>query len=324
MPRPLRIEFDGAWYHVMNRGARKREIFHDDHDRLLFLSLLGDIKEIWNVEVHAYSLMDNHFHLLLHTPNSNLSRSMKHLCASYAAHYNKKYSKDGALLRGRFKSILVEKGDYLLALVRYIHMNPVKAGLSQVPEKHPWTSHGSYLGIQSSPDFLIKVDILSEFGRPSKSARKQFDGFVKSGEDSGFIRVINSKKRVNILGSEGFRDWIKYNFLNAPHRDVALPTMRANRRTLPPDDKILKYILAEYRLDEDTLKTRRRGNDAKIIYIYLLRYVSGVTYSQIAKLLGMNPTAVAKTLQRIKQPPNSDLLERAQAYRRALVSYVKV
>lgn len=113
MSRPLRIVYEGAWYHVMNRGAGRRTIFHSDTYRQLFLALLGEITQTFGVEVHAYCLMDNHYHLLLHTPRANLSAAMRHLQRLYTQRHNRMEQTDGPLFRGRFKAILVDADHYL-------------------------------------------------------------------------------------------------------------------------------------------------------------------------------------------------------------------
>ena len=128
MARPLRIEYPGAWYHAMNRGASGRAIFQSDRDRHAFLALFGDIAATFGVEVHAYCLMGNHYHLLLRTPRGNLSRALRHLNGVYTQRYNRTHGTDGPLFRGRFKAVLVDADTYLAALSRYIHLNPVTAG----------------------------------------------------------------------------------------------------------------------------------------------------------------------------------------------------
>ncbi len=129
MARPLRIEFPGAWYHVMNRGAGRHWIYKYDKHYHYFLSLLADVTERYRVEVHAYCLMSNHYHLMLHNPDGNLQRIMRHINGVYTQYFNRTERTDGALFRGRYKAILVDAETYWLALSRYIHRNPLEAGL---------------------------------------------------------------------------------------------------------------------------------------------------------------------------------------------------
>ena len=145
MARPLRIEYPGAWYHVLNRGRRREKVFFSENDYKAFLKLLGECSELFNIEIHSYSLIPNHYHLLIHTPKANLSRSMRHLNGVYTQLINKRYKTEGSLFKGRYKSILIERDNYLLELVRYIHRNPYRAKLEKTIGEHEWTSHRGYM-----------------------------------------------------------------------------------------------------------------------------------------------------------------------------------
>ena len=141
MARPLRIEYPSAWYHVLNRGRRREKIYFDSADYQTFLTLLGRCYDLYELEIYAYALMPNHYHLLVRTPRGNLSRAMRHLDGVYTQKINRKYGLEGSVLKGRFKSILIEKESYRLEIIRYIHRNPYKAGLEKVLGQHAWTSH---------------------------------------------------------------------------------------------------------------------------------------------------------------------------------------
>ncbi|MEA1969673.1 MAG: transposase [Thermodesulfobacteriota bacterium] len=145
MSRPIRIEYPDAWYHVMNRGRRSEKIFSDNQDYQCFVDLLKETSEMWGIRICAYCLISSHYHLLIQTPQSNISRSMRHLNGVYTQRYNRRHGCDGQLFRGKYKSILVEKESYLLQLVRYIHNNPVKPGLAGNPGDYTWSSHKAYL-----------------------------------------------------------------------------------------------------------------------------------------------------------------------------------
>jgi REP element-mobilizing transposase RayT len=125
MARPLRIEYPGAYYHVMNRGQSRRSIFIEDQGRQTFLDLLADMTRLWKVKIHAYCLMDNHYHLLLSTPMGVLSRPMRHLDGIYTQKFNRVHHRDGPLFRGRYKAILIDVEEYFLSVVRSIHKNPL-------------------------------------------------------------------------------------------------------------------------------------------------------------------------------------------------------
>jgi len=123
MSRPLRVEYAGAFFHIMNRGLNRNPIFLDeDRDRALFKKTVGEAVERWKIRVHAFALMDNHYHLLVETPLAMISRAMRHIDGIYTQRFNRLHRRDGPLMRGRFKSILVQKESYFLELVRYIHL----------------------------------------------------------------------------------------------------------------------------------------------------------------------------------------------------------
>jgi putative transposase len=132
MVRPLRIEYPGAWYHVMNRGASRQKIFHNFNDFQLFLDLLSETSVRYQIQIHTYCLMSNHYHLLIHTPYANLGKAMRHLDGLYTVRHNRSFGKDGPLFRGRYKAILIEADNYLLHLSRYIHLNPVEAKIVDI------------------------------------------------------------------------------------------------------------------------------------------------------------------------------------------------
>ena len=161
MSRPLRIEYPGAWYHVMNRGRRSEQIFHDRKDYQAFVQLLRDTSEMWNLRVSAYCLMPNHYHLLAQTPDGNISRAMRHVNGVYTQRFNRRHGSDGPLFRGRYKAIVVSADIHLLQLVRYIHRNPVKVDLAAKIEDYLHSSHKGYLSVAKKWDWLHKEFIYS-------------------------------------------------------------------------------------------------------------------------------------------------------------------
>lgn len=138
MGRPLRIEYPGAFYHVTSRGNEKKEVFKSQKDREKFLSYLESATERYGAAIHVYCLMSNHYHLLVETPEGNLSQIMRHINGAYTNYFNTKRQRAGHLFQGRYKAILVEKDAYSLELSRYIHLNPVRAGMVQLPEDYRW------------------------------------------------------------------------------------------------------------------------------------------------------------------------------------------
>ncbi len=141
MARQLRIEFEGAFYHITSRGNLREDVFFEDRDREKFLEILARTKERYGYLLHAYALMGNHYHLLMETPKANISQIMQNINTSYTVYVNRKYLRSGHLFQGRFKGIIVDKDEYLATLSRYIHLNPVRAAIVEKPEDYRWTSY---------------------------------------------------------------------------------------------------------------------------------------------------------------------------------------
>ncbi len=183
MARPLRIEFAGALYHVTSRGNEKREIFFTEEDRSVFLGILGDVGRRCNWLCHAYCLMTNHYHLLVETPDANLSQGMRHLNGVYTQYLNRTHRRVGHLFQGRFKGILVQKEAYLLELARYIVLNPVRAGMVTDPKDWAWSSYRGTVGLERRPEFLTTDWLLAAFGDERRRAISGFVRFVAEGKD---------------------------------------------------------------------------------------------------------------------------------------------
>ena len=179
MSRPLRIEYPGAWYHVMNRGRHKDKVFLQDGDYRYFISLLKDASELFSIGISAYCLMPNHYHLLVNTPEGNLSRGMRHIGSVYAGWFNRKHHLDGQLFRGRYKAILIEEENYLLGLVRYIHHNPLKAGLVKKIEDYPWSSHFGYTSSSINWDWLYKGPVYTYFSPDPEIMTREYLRYVE-------------------------------------------------------------------------------------------------------------------------------------------------
>jgi len=181
MARPLRIEFPGALYHVTSRGNARAKVFTDESDHRMFLDILGFVVQRFNWICHAYCLMGNHYHLLVETPDANLSRGMRQLNGIYTQKFNWKRKKTGHLFQGRYKAILVDRDEYLLELARYMMLNPVRAGLVEAPDDYRWSSYRAVVGQAEKPEFLTTEGILARFGRGNKRAQRRFADFVKAG-----------------------------------------------------------------------------------------------------------------------------------------------
>ncbi len=182
MARPLRLEFAGALYHVTSRGDRQDDIYETDADREGFLSLLGDVCSTYNWVCHAYCLMSNHYHLLIETPDANLSKGMRQLNGVYTQSFNRSHSRVGHVFQGRYKAIHVDREAYLLELARYIVLNPVRAEMVRAAKDWPWSSYRSTIGQVPTAAWLNTEWLLAAFGSNKGKAIDGYKKFVARGK----------------------------------------------------------------------------------------------------------------------------------------------
>lgn len=222
MARPPRIEFPGAFYHIIVRGNQKQDIFIDKQDRTEFLERIKHYKEKYGFVLYAYVLMTNHVHLLIETPKTPISKIMQLINFTYTQYFNKKYGKVGHLFQGRYKSFLCDRDEYLLGLVRYIHLNPVRAGIASSPEAYQWSSHRNYLtkdkGI-ADPD-----DVLRLFSVRVSDARKLYGNFVSEAIGTGTDASFYNAAEQQVIGGDLFLEKVegKIDKLDKPIRKASL------------------------------------------------------------------------------------------------------
>lgn len=208
MARQARIEYSGALYHLTSRGNAQQDIFITDEDRIAFLDRLRQSRNRYNTIVYAYCLMDNHFHLLVETPDANISQFMRHLNSTYTQNFNIANKRVGHLFQGRYKSILVQKEQYLLELARYIVLNPVRAGMVIAAKDWRWSSYRATAGLSSSIDWLNSNWILALFSKQQKTAIIKYRKFVSVGRKK--TKPWENIQNQVILGDEEFvKDSIK-------------------------------------------------------------------------------------------------------------------
>ena len=278
MARPLRILYPDAWYHIMNRGRRREPIFTEGKDYQLFIELLKETSETWNIRIAAYCLMPNHYHLLLQTPEGNVSRGMRHIDGVYTQRFNRFHGCDGQLFRGRYKSILIDADEYLLQLVRYIHRNPVRAGVTKRMEGYLWTSHVGYLSGGKKWAWLYRDKVLCMLTDNAKDRVNRYREFMSEGDDHEVIQLMEGRKWPAMVGSEGFLNKIKARFFK-DKGDEEIP----ESRQMAPDGKRIRATVCEfYGVEEGDLLVSRRGvfNEPRNMAIYLTRMLGRATLKE--------------------------------------------
>jgi putative transposase len=256
MARPLRIEFPGALYHVTSRGNERKAIFRSDRDRLAFLEFLGKATTRFGWSVTAYVLMTNHFHLVIQTPEANLSRGMQWLNGKYAGWYNRKRERVGHLFQGRFKSFLIEKETYFAEVLRYVVLNPVAAKIVERPEEYRWSSYRACAGLASAPEWLDRDSVYLSFGLDEPAAQAEYREFVlaKIGCDD---RLWDKLTNAIYLGSEEWTRKIRRIVETKPRKDAHPKTQRAVGR--PKMHAIVETIARQAKVSHESVRSRDGG-----------------------------------------------------------------
>ena len=286
MARPLRLEHSGAIWHVTARGNRKDDIFIDDRDRTIFLDHLGATVEICRWRLHAWVLMTNHYHLLLETPEPNLSRGMQRLNGPYSQGFNKRHDRVGHMFQGRYKAILVERESHLLELTRYVVLNPVRAGIVARPDDYRWSSYLQTSGRISPAEWLQTDWTLRHFGRDRQGARKRFRAFVSEGRARDYRPWKQLIGQV-YLGGDLFRERIDA-LLVARRDGIEIPRDQRELTPRPSLDRLLEAVAAAFETSERRLRTRRRG-PARKAFALLARRSVAAPLSDVALTLGVTP-----------------------------------
>lgn len=226
MGRPLRIEYPDAFYHITARGNERQNIFKSNRDRERFLGYLDSASERYKAIIHTYSLMDNHYHILLQTPAGNLSQIMHHINGAYTNYFNVKRKRSGHLFQGRYKALLVDIDGYAQELSRYIHLNPVKAGMVEKPEQYKWSSYRDYINVNKSSKWLCIDFVLSLFSIKTSIAKKQYRRFVESMIDVEYESPLKNVFASTILGGRSFINQIREKHLDRKKSDRDLPDLK--------------------------------------------------------------------------------------------------
>lgn len=291
MTRPIRIQYPGAYYHVTSRGNERKEIFRGKGDREQFLAYLKSAYLRYGAVIHVFCLMGNHYHLLIETPKGNLSQIMLHINGAYTNYFNIKHKRRGHLFQGRYKSILVEADAYAGELSRYIHLNPVRAGLVDMPEKYLWSSYQYYIGKKKTPIWLSTHFILGYFEHPASSAEKYYVNFVLAGLSEKNGSPLEKTVASTMLGTDNFIEKITQDFLGVKKKSRDLPALRELKKIENID---LIYEEAKVHLGNNSSVSRNAA-------LFICHEYSGKTLKEIGKYFGISESAVSLASTRFKQ-----------------------
>src|SRR6266446_439609 len=320
MARPLRVEFEGALYHLTGRGNARERIFSDDKDCARFVELLGQSLERYDVALQAYVLMGNHYHLIAETHRANLGRWMHWLSTAYTVYFNRRHRLVGHLFQGRYKSIVVEAEGYLLSLSRYVHLNPVRGkviGRGDPVERRKrlrqwcWSSYRGYSGLAKPEPWVEQERVLGEIGGKAKERPLRYRRFV----EEGLLREIESPLEAvqwqTVLGREHFLQRLKDHLERkgqTRHREV--PALRQLRRRADAHT-ILGGVARAYGCSKKELLERgTRGNEARAVAMALVWDRCGLSLREMGELFGgAGYTAVAQMIRRTREKDQKGALQ---------------
>jgi len=299
MARPLRIEYPGAFYHVIQRGIERKNIFASDVDRQKFLFLLNAAHTSYRAVFHSYVLMNNHYHLILETPDAPLSKIMHYINASYAGYFNATHKRVGPLYQGRFKAILVQADAYLHYLSCYIHLNPVRAGIVKSPEKYPHSSYNSFISNIEPPAWLDTNLMLSMFDKKRSIARRLYRQFVtdNTGKEKDIIEAHD--KGGLVLGDDDFFAGIKERFIDIRKEEPEIPALKVFAVRKAPSMESIRSIAERHIPNDKRL--------ARSLAIYLTRKYTHNTLNAIASFYGgIKYTGVSQVFRRMETRRGED------------------
>lgn len=318
MPRQARLDVPGALHHVMVRGINRSAIFQDDQDRATFLGRLGQTAAEGKSGVYAWVLMSNHAHILFKSGKDGISAVMRKLLTWYALYFNRRHHRTGHLFENRFKSILCDEDNYLLALVRYIHLNPIRAKILQTMEeldRYPWTGHRAIIGKADMPWMEVNA-VLSEFGGTRKKARAEYRRFVREGigegrdpaltggglirSQGGWSAVLSMRRKKQKEESDerilGSGDFVHAILKEAEEKQLRQLKTKRRGRTIAD---IIREECRKGGVSVEELKQgnrRRRVSETRLTIARRSREELGLSGADIARQLGVNTSSINRAL----------------------------
>ena len=310
MARPLRIKYEGAVYHITCRGNERKDIFRDDGDRKTFLDILAKSLHIYNVTLCSYALMRNHFHLLVETPRGNLGEFMRHFNITYTGYFNRSHRRAGHLYQGRYKSIVVDRDEYLSILSRYIHLNPIrtkamknrpKEEKAEYLKNYKWSSLPGYQSIRKKGPLVDYEMVLGEYGGDNATGRRAYKKRIIQDIAEG-LEIKDKVIGQSVLGGDEFIDWIKEKFIKGKkHRER--PALRQIGRYRAREE-IIEVIEKETGKSFEEIR-KSRGSLRQIVMDILYR-IGGLKGTEIGGLLGVDYSTVSHGRKRLREKMERD------------------
>ena len=290
MGRGLRIEFPGACYHVFSRGNEKKDIFRDDQDHYRFMKYLDEVKKDHKLFVFAYVLMPNHFHLVVETPESKLSDAMHDFNSRFSNYFNYKYKRTGHLFQGRYNAILVQKTNYLMELTRYVHLNPVRAGIVKKLKDYRWSSYQEYIGKDSWRNISSKEWALSAFGNSAYTALKGYKKYLSQGKGVDESIYEEGNFAGKILGTLDYAKEILERFGY---------TKELKAISAPSPESILRLIADDFQTAPQII-LQGPASTERNISLKILRSQTPLKLKELAKMFALTHTTVSKAISKLE------------------------
>ncbi|MBW2296778.1 MAG: transposase [Deltaproteobacteria bacterium] len=299
MSRAWRIEYAGALYHLLSRGNEGRKIFRDNLDRNFFLATLGELSDRFDIDIYAFVLMDNHYHLLVQTHHANLKKAMHWFGTTYTQRFNWHHSRNGHLFQGRYKSIIVQNNAYMLRLSCYIHRNPLRAGIVNRLAEYRWSSYLTYAYGHTAPDWLATKMILSQFGNREnhRQYREKVQSYAKEEK-----RLWEDLRHGMLIGSKSFIKRIRKHHLPS-EKNEGIPQQTSLAKVFDPThalhvaERILRCEVQDF---ANTGRIYGEKKDKRDLMIFMLWNSGTITNQQIGHYFGISHSAVSHAVKSLK------------------------
>ncbi len=301
MARQLRIEYEGAFYHITSRGNQREQIFWDNRDKERFKEIIKRTKERYGYLLHAYVLMDNHYHLLMETPHANIKQIMQNINTSYTVYANKRHKRFGHLFQGRYKAFIVDKESYLMELSRYIHLNPVRAGMVKAAGEYRWSSYREYMNGKEKQTTDTE-DTLYMFSKVRHEAIRKYEEFVSSGiaKESPLGKAVGG-----VLGNESFTEKV-FAYLKGSLDKTEIPDIK-KIESKHGIEEVIRRIANYYGLKEEELyKRKKAAARSRKIAIYLCKILSGKKNRDVGTAFGISTQAVTNAVKAVEKAKEKD------------------